>query len=301
MELRESVIICTRNRRSDLMHCLDSLALQTLSPQELIIVDSSDSPLQQEEQFKAHFNARKFPATQLRYIHTAPGLTKQRNIGIDHAQGALIYFFDDDVILEKEYLLQMNSAFQKHPDYAGGMGDISNINRNASWKYQLFRRFFLLPREQASGKFTWSGMPTHAYGTPHFKSVEVVGGCCMAFRKDALQQQKFDESFQGYSYMEDADVARRISINTPLFYNPKARLCHNESPVARDRLAVRAQMFTYNYSYLFFKNFFWRNPLKIVLYCWSLIGVCFEAVLCRRWQELRGYAQGLKQFYKGSR
>ena len=299
MELRESVVICTRNRRSDLIQCLDSLAIQTQLPQELVIVDSSDTPLQKEALFLKHFSRHRFPTTQLKYIHTPPGLTRQRNIGIKQASGDIIYFFDDDVVLEKEYLASMNKAFQSHPEYVGGMGDIININHNVSWKYQWFRRIFLLPREQASGQFTWSGMPTHAYGTPRFKSVEVVGGCCMAFRKEALQKEKFDEFFQGYSYMEDADVARRVSRTNPLFFNPYAKLRHNESPIARDRISTVSAMFVYNYSYLFFKNFFWQNPLKIFLYGWSIIGLFVEEIVCKKWQTLRGYTKGLFHYLKG--
>ncbi len=297
METRESVVICTRNRLTDLIACLDSLACQTYPPQELIVVDSSDVPLQKEKQFQEHFNEKQFLATQLRYIHTSPGLTRQRNVGIAHARGAIIYFFDDDVILEKEYLSAMNEAFETHPGYVGGMGDITNINRNVSARYQWFRRFFLLPREQASGNFTWSGMPTHAFGTNKFKQVEVVGGCCMAFRKEVLKTQKFDETFQGYSYMEDADIARRISQKKQLFYNPKARLQHNESPVAREKETVVNEMFAYNYSYLFFKNFYTHSRLLMFAYWWSMFGLFMQSIVCLNFQQFKGYCQGLYRFY----
>lgn len=299
MELRESVVICTRNRLDDLLLCLDSIATQSQPPQELIIVDSSDIQLQKNTYFIKHFSVQNFPKSRLKYIHTSPGLTYQRNVGIKQACGKILYFFDDDVVLEKDYLLQMDTAFQSHPEYAGGMGDITNINKDVSSKYQWFRRFFLLPREQASGDFTWSGMPTHAFGTARFKPVEVVGGCCMAFRKHTLQTQQFDESFKGYSYMEDADIARRISYSQPLFYNPTARLQHNESPIARDRLTMRAEMFAYNYSYLFFKNFFWRNPFKIIPYFWSLIGLYVQAVMCKNKEEIKGYTKGVLSYFTG--
>lgn len=293
MHCKTTVILCTRNRLEDILCCLDSLSTQSEVPHELVIVDSSDVPLEHNVRFQHYFSQHTFPKTSRYYVHTKPGLTYQRNVGITHATGDLIYFFDDDVILERDYVRQMNNAFQAHPTYMAGMGTISNVKRGSP-RYQLFRRMFLLPREGASGNFTWSGMPTHPYGTEQFKQVEILGGCCMAFRKELLREQKFDEQFYGYSYMEDGDIARRISRCYPIFFNPKARLEHRESPVARDRVVDNSAMFVYNYRYLFFKNFYKQRRLKIIAHWWSLVGLFVEGCLMRDWQRIRGYWRGLR-------
>ena len=119
----------------------------------------------------------------------------------------------------------------------------------------------------------------------------------MAFRSELLKDTKFDENFHGYAYMEDADIARRISRNHPIFFNPAAKLDHNESPAARDRVQITSAMFVYNYSYLFFKNFYPHNRFKIVAYCWSIMGIVVQAILLRNWQQLRGYSSGLWRFF----
>ena len=85
----------------------------------------------------------------------------------------------------------------------------------------------------------------------------------MAFRKEILERHQFDERFHGYAYMEDGDIARRISYYKPLFFNPRAKLQHLESPAARDRVVDNSAMFVYNYRYLFFKNFYQCNRLKV--------------------------------------
>lgn len=295
-QLKTTVILCTRNRSRDIITCLGSLSGQVEEPHELIVVDSSDKPLEKNEQFNKQFSKVHFPTTSLAYLHTRPGLTYQRNVGITHATGELIYFFDDDVILDEAYLQEMNAVFHKHPEYAGGMGTISNVQRG-SFRYQLFRKLFLLPREGASGNFTWSGMPTHPYGTNTFKEVEVLGGCCMAFRKPVLEKHTFDEQFHGYAYMEDGDIARRISDEESLFFNPKAQLQHLESPVARDRVVDNSAMFVYNYRYLFFKNFYRKNRLKIVAHWWSLLGLFLEGIVLRDWQRVRGCWKGLRKSF----
>ena len=297
MPLTISVIICTRNRVNDLANCLESLTKQTERIHELIIVDSSDLTLKKSAQIKPFFDQKRHFFDNLIYLHTKPGLTYQRNVGIKRASGDTIYFFDDDVELETNYLKEMNAVFEQHPEYAGGMGAIKNLGAPPSWRYRWYRSFFLLPRLYASGKFTWSGMPTHPYGGTQFKNVEILGGCCMAFRREALQQHLFDEQLRGYCYMEDADIARRISFEHSLFYNPRAQLVHHESPVARDQLVDRSAMLVYNYSYLFFKNSYPRRRLKIIAYYWSLLGLFLEALLMRDTEKITGYKKGLKQWY----
>lgn len=76
------VLICTRNRPTDLRVCLDSIATQAMKSQELLIVDSSDIPLSERRVFTECFSVDVFPNTELIYIHTKPGLTHQRNVGI---------------------------------------------------------------------------------------------------------------------------------------------------------------------------------------------------------------------------
>jgi hypothetical protein len=77
-------------------------------------------------------------------------------------------------------------------------------------------------------------MPTHAYGTKDFRKVEVLGGCCMAYKRALTSKYKFDESLGRYAFMEDCDSYKRICQDAPLFYNPDARLYHYNSPLARD-------------------------------------------------------------------
>ena len=298
MKLTASIIICTRNRCDDLLKCLRSIASQTIKPEQLIIVDSSTIPLYKQKPFTHLLQKKNLSKENSIYFHTKPGLTYQRNQGIKRASGDIIYFFDDDVVLSPSYLFEMQSTFQQHPEYAGGMGDISNVNKNSSWQYSWFRRFFMLPHEQGSGRFTFSGMPTHPYGTSEFKTVETIGGCGMAFRKSILKQWQFDETLHGYCYLEDADIAYRISRHKKLFFNPSAQLKHNESPRARNKKTITYAMFAYNYSYLFFKNIYPHNRLKIVAYWWSLIGLLIQSIILIDKAQLRGYVDGLIAFYR---
>lgn len=299
--LTSSIIICTRNRLNDIIPALKSIQQQTDLPTELIVVDSSDIKLTENPLFNATFDQKQFPHTRLIYKHTKSGLTYQRNIGLTLSKKDLIYFFDDDVILDPQYLKQMNLTFAKNPHWAGGMGSITNMRQKRGTAYAIghfLRTLFFLQRDFSSGKFTLSGMPTHTYGTRQFKTVEVLGGCCMAYRASMLNNNQFDENLFGYAYMEDCDFSRRVSYHAPLFFNPEAKLCHYNSPTSRDTIIENKAMFIRNYSYLFFKNFYPHNRLKIVAYYWTIIGLFLEAIIRGKIKEAQGYYQGLKQFYR---
>lgn len=297
VEIKSSVIICTRNRLHDLLLCLESLALQAQQMYELIIVDSSDRPLSHDVEFTQRFNSSVFKNVRLDYVHTFPGLTYQRNVGIERATGDIVYFFDDDVILEPTYLYEMNLFFKQNPAYGGGMGSITNIPKKQTGWQRVVRALFLLQRDYSNGKFTWSGMPTHAYGMDIMQDVEVLGGCCMAFKKELIVHCKFDEKLTRYAYMEDCDASCRVSRLAPLIYNPRARLRHNNSPLARDKVIDNRAMFIKNYSYLFFKNFYSRSKIRIFGYAWSVTGLFIEALLIRNSGYIQGYIKGLKDFY----
>lgn len=293
-QVNSSVILCTRNRPDDLLKCLESLKNQTDQASELIIIDSSTNPLTTSAIFNEYFCATQFPRTKLIYQHTQPGLTYQRNIGISLAQGDIIYFFDDDVVLKPDYLETMNYTFKKSPGYAGGMGSVINIDPYKPTPYRLFRKLFLLPRDYENGTFTSSGMPKHSYGIKNFQEVEILGGCCMAFRGWALNSVRFDENLKRYGYMEDCDISRRVSLRHKLFYQPSAQLEHYNSPLSRDHTEDNRAMFVANYSYLFFKNFYPKKRMLIFAYFWSITGLLLESILLQRCtRSFKGLLRGL--------
>jgi GT2 family glycosyltransferase len=293
-----TVIICTRNRCHDLINCLQSLSNQTVLPTQLVVVDSSTTPLSQNSVYQESCKKIQLSFPNYTYVHTQPGLTHQRNIGIKHASGNIVYFFDDDTVLEHSYLEHMQKLFLNNPHYAGGMGSIINIPERPSSRSLFFKKIFLLQRDYDTGLYTYSGMPTHTYGTNKFKDVEVLGGCCMAYRSWVFEHHLFDESLPGYGAMEDCDFSYRVSQLAPLFFTPQARLYHYNSPLSRDKISENRAMFIAHYSYLFFKNFYPKNKLRIFAYLWSTQGLFIEAILfARNLNYIKGYVKGLYRYF----
>lgn len=294
-----SVVIPTCNRHIEIINVLKSIKNQTVQPDEIIIVDSSDYPLEENIEFKKYFNLNFFPAVKLIYNYShKKGAALQRNIGINIAACDIIHFIDDDMRLNNDYIEQMNKVFLTRPEYGGGMGTIESLGIKNFNFHRFLRIIFLLQRDNSSGYFTGSGMPTHPYGKLDFRNVHVLNGCA-SYRSCVIKELLFDEKLGAYSYMEDCDLSKRASKKYCLFFNPEAKMEHLISNNNRANIIEVKAIFIRNYSYIFFKNFYPENKLRIFAYIWSIFGLFAEAVIYRKWNHVKGYYYGLKSFCSG--
>lgn len=122
-----SVIIPTYNRHQSLRRCLDSLTQQTYPKDafEVIVVDdgSRDATKNAALSFTQELS--------LHYIYKnngGPG--SARNLGIHHAQGAIIAFIDDDCIAEKKWLENINMFFLNAPKALIVQGNTEVLEKN---------------------------------------------------------------------------------------------------------------------------------------------------------------------------
>lgn len=109
-----TVIICTRNRASQLREVLNSAAAMKV-PQglqwEMIVVDngSTDNTPDVVKEF-----IDRLPIFTVSEI--TPGLSNARNCGVRAAKGAYICWTDDDVIIDENWLNAYSEAFKRHPE-----------------------------------------------------------------------------------------------------------------------------------------------------------------------------------------
>src|ERR1017187_3931880 len=101
-----SVIIATKDRHHQIATCLDAINSQTCLPKEIIVVDASG-----DDKVKNEVEKNNPYKTEVKYIHSSPGLTLQRNIGVKAASGELIAFLDDDIVLENDYFERIIPVF----------------------------------------------------------------------------------------------------------------------------------------------------------------------------------------------
>lgn len=233
--MKDALIICTRNRPSDIKRCLESVLLQEKMPFNVLIVDSSDG---KETEDLAATYGDSIPS--LDYVHSAPGLTLQRNVALGKLgeDVEIVHFVDDDVELEPAYILEILRAFEGNPDLVGAGGLIKGGNRK---KATLFAR--LGGRDSTvPGRVLPTGFNIGAHETPFDVDVEWLPGCSMSFRKKLIEGLQFDEGRTGYAIGEDADFGLRALSRGPLRHVHSARLHHHQSPVNRHKRPLLVRM-----------------------------------------------------------
>ena len=280
-----SVVICTKDRPAAVMRCLDSIAAQTLLPQEIVIVDASDT-LELINRLDTWSGRDKIKVL---YIRSEPGLTHQRNVGVQESSGDIVFFLDDDVVLERDFIREIKGVFDSDPsgEIGGVMGDILEERQtryDTRWWQTLLRQCFFLP-DYGDGKIRLSGFATRPYGLDEVMTTEFLCGGQVAYRREVLDEFAFDEYLQGYSLLEDLDFSYRVSRRYRNVYTPFARCRHLRSPAQRQSQRELDQMMLNNHIYLFRKNSPKTLSHRLAFYI-SIVGLKVEPLV-------QNVAQGL--------
>ncbi len=295
-----SVIICTRNRFDDFRMTASSLMRQTRLPDELVVVDSSDV-----KELEPYLRSAGLPVA-VKYIHSKPGLTLQRNVGIRNSAGDILFFFDDDCELDVNYLAKVEAVFARDAQAEIGAvgGRLENLfgSQLVTFKFRVERMVFGLIRSifglegYGSGRFHLSGMATFPHNSMKARYIDCLSGGLMAFRKEVFQKIEFDENLPGYGLMEDWSISKSaLDAGYKIYYEPSASLVHKESPQNRLNYFRWAEMMVANYDYLFQKN--WnRDWFRRPFYCWALLGLIVINLHNR--DALRGTLNGIKKLKK---
>ena len=274
--MKISVIIPTKDRFEDVPKCLDSIKEQTLQPSEIIIVDASDKQGLQKILEQKYEN--------ITYIHTKPGLTYQRNVGIKNANGDLIAFFDDDVILDRNYFSEIVRFFSndEQKKIGGVTGKIVN-QTEMKFTSKLYRSLFCLSEvSRGEVKPSWSN---NAISDKISKPIKVdwLQGANQIYRREVFKSNLFDEALKGYCYMEDVDFSYRVKKQYDIYYLPQAKCVHNHksSPSTRMKKREKQLMFMVNYHYLFKKNME-QSFKNLFCHYWSFLGFIIRGLFFER-------------------
>ncbi|HEV2246468.1 MAG TPA: glycosyltransferase family A protein [Terriglobia bacterium] len=109
--MKLSVVVCTYNYGHLLPDALRSLAAQTVTDFELVIVDdgSTDNTEEVAEQFRPQFQDFRY----LKKTHTGPA--DSRNAGVRAARGTHIAFLDADDLWSPHYVSEIGQVLSAHP------------------------------------------------------------------------------------------------------------------------------------------------------------------------------------------
>jgi len=116
-----SVVVVTKNRFSDLSHCLGSILSNSEKPYEIIIVDNNSSD-QTRQLATGLLRNSQIPVIYCKYVGS--GYPKIYNKGLSLAKGDWIAVIDDDCVAHQDWIKQINFSIEKHrPDVIMGWCD----------------------------------------------------------------------------------------------------------------------------------------------------------------------------------
>ncbi|MNF82238.1 GalNAc(5)-diNAcBac-PP-undecaprenol beta-1,3-glucosyltransferase [compost metagenome] len=215
--MKLSVTIATYNRLHLLEKIFDSLFRQTLDKSnfEVIVCDSNSSDGTEDFLKKIMSSSDKLKVS---HVHTVNNLAAKRNIGIKHAAGEVVIFFDDDCVPEIDCLETYFKLFQedepgKKTVYCG------EVRFPAEWVSDSNYYRFRDSRHFGSGKRKDLNMLD-------YRTIVVMN---MAFYKDSFLStvKSVSEEFKGYG-CEDQDLGWRLQESGFEIKRCNARIYHHE-------------------------------------------------------------------------
>ncbi|TAK90617.1 MAG: glycosyltransferase family 2 protein [Burkholderiaceae bacterium] len=287
-----TAVIPTRNRPDDLFKAVASIRAQTRPPEELIIVDQSPGD---ESRVRIDSLMAGENRIRLAYIHDQriSGLVEAKHVAAQKACGEIVCFLEDDVVLEPEYLAEIELGFVRNPSMVGCCGIIANQPKQ-SFLYGLF--FQLFHRGMFADKRVAIYRKFQGRQNDLIPSKMLSGGLS-AWRREVFSVIPFDLS-GGFFMLEDIDFSTRVArhFGARLYVNPNARLEHHWSPVNREAMFVR-QRRKVKETILFYrkrKDWPWAWPAM----AWLLMGIFlesgFKSVMAHSLSPLRNFREGIR-------
>lgn len=222
---RLSFIVPTRNRPHDIRSLLGNLSEQSVLPDQVIIVDSSDDP---QPELVA-----EFPGLNISYheFDGEPSAAAQRNAGLEYVpdQMEFIGFVDDDILFEPDAFEKMLAFWQTAPEDVCGAGfnlvEQEKDLRPGLKKSRLASGLGLYRPE--TGAVAPSGWHARLGHVPGNSQVEWLSTSAVLWRREVLEKHRFDSFFQGYSYLEDLDFSYAVSRECKLMIIADAGFHHH--------------------------------------------------------------------------
>ncbi len=288
-----SLIVCTFQRPKPILDLLLSVKLQSIYPNQILIIDGSlNNETKKVIEHNSFLNLEYYTVNS-----ENRGLTKQRNFGLKKVDlsSEIVFFLDDDIVLNENYFQKIVQTYLDFPDAAGVGGYIVNeskwqfVGKNYKpnlkefcfdgWKTNdgirfMARKILGLDSNEPPGyQSNFSHGRSLGFLPPSGKvyAVEQLMGGVSSFKKTVFKTHQFSEYFEGYGLYEDADFTIRVSKSGQLYLNTAATLNHYHAPDGRPN--------QYNYGEMVVRNgwYVWRvrnpKPTTVHRFKWNAITI----------------------------
>jgi cellulose synthase/poly-beta-1,6-N-acetylglucosamine synthase-like glycosyltransferase len=216
MSLSTSLIIPYR-RPADLKRCLIAIQKQVLKPDEVIVICQliDFDTVRLIDEFKCLMD------NLIGVYVEEPGQVAALNAGLTASKGQVIAITDDDAAPHEHWLQTIVHHFMINPS-VGGVG-------GRDWMY--INGILCEGKEPLIGKVSWFGRAkgSHHLGTGDFRSVDILKGANMSYRREAILGLEFDTRLRGKGAQVDNDMAFSLQVKKrgwTLIYDPKVSIDH---------------------------------------------------------------------------
>lgn len=243
--MRASLIIPTYNRGEVLCDTIEAALRQDYGDYEVIVVDQTAA---HPPAVDARLNSL---SQRIRYLQLTPAsLPAARNLGVADANGDVLIFIDDDVLITSNYIAGLVKNFKDED--VGAVAGLTLSDQAPSPKDVL-----PIAKKALRAKSD--------FGLDEVGAVTWVNGGNAAYRREALVRAgQWDEYFSGSGWLEDADMGIRIGatgyrllLDTRVtafhMYFPNGG-CENRNPALVTQREIEHMQF---HSYYVFKN--WQH------------------------------------------
>lgn len=267
-----------------------SISKQTLAPKEIIIVDSSESPISITELRVQN---------SIEIIHSKPSVCLQRNIGIEKSASDYIFLCDDDIELSENYCEMLVRFLDEHAaetiasglvlekghenwTYCGkkmsGIGlvmayvfgfsvgfDANIAEQNQGFLAKKITNYY----KNKGNRIAKSGWPIIVnFGGTVFQT-PIYGLGASIIRSEALRKVGFDEAFFAHGIGDNYDLS--ISLKTAVNVITEAKAYHHRETTNRLQSEKANRYRIHALHYILVKHDRFRK-INLVYFAWSLFG-----------------------------
>jgi GT2 family glycosyltransferase len=290
------VVIPTRNRPEQLKSCLEAIFKNSILPDQIIVIDSSDF----------NHKTNDIPIDKRIHFHTThiASAAIQRNIGIELLSFATKYlaFLDDDVIIPSNYFSKLIDTL--NTTGAIGVSGLAvnphkiNTTRNNGVLWDYFSRFFL-NNSKKNGVILRSGVniPVRISLPNPIKTQWLIG--CSLWNYNKIQLVRFEKDFYGQSLGEDVIFSLKASQHGSLYVDTSVEIRHLESKIMRPNPEEFIFMWVTNRLRIVKSGK--NSMLNLIPYHWANLGKFLQILFTKRHdkkREIKGFLRGYKNIIR---
>ncbi|MCD4694408.1 glycosyltransferase [bacterium] len=294
--MKFTVVVPTYNRPKDLSSFLNSVLGQNLLPSEVLIIDDGDLDNEYINKYKIIFKEKNVFLNYYKKDHEKErrGLSESKNKALEIASYDIVFFFDDDIIIDdSDYFIKIMDIWKENKDdKLIGVGGLIKRSRKKTKFEKVYNKIFLLD----SGGFSWNVTKTGFQVWDEYIKEKQKGfyshGGVSSYRKDLAEEFLFPTFSGGRTGLEDVDFCMRAKARSYFFIiEPGAKVIHNHVKTSRENDFLIGEKESQNRKIIFRSNCK-DSFVNRFIFLWNSLGWILRQFLAGNFNKGLGMMRG---------